>query len=141
MLCYHNQMNSILKYRIIALALVAVFGMFNVGIPVVIASCSMGGMMQGGSCPMCANRENPTTETFTTDQSKVCCTTTIVAERNTNEFVQVKGKTLEPSKQLVLSPAIFAAISNLSPVSFAPQPSASPPVAVDIPIFTSSLLI
>jgi hypothetical protein len=134
-------MNGILKYRIIALGLVVVFGVFNIGVPVIIASCSMPEMMQGSSCPMCEARENPTTATFTTEQSKACCTTKIVAERNTNEFVQVKEKTLEPAKHFVLALAFFAAFSSRSSVSVIPQVSASPPVAVDIPIFTSSLLI
>jgi len=90
---------------------------------------------------MCEDRENSTTATFTTEQGQACCTTTIVAERNTNEFVQVKGKTLEAAKQLMLALAIFAAISGPSSVSTISQVSPSPPFVVDIPIFTTSLLI
>jgi hypothetical protein len=134
-------MNSILKYRIIALALVAVFGTFNVGIPVVIASCSMGGMMQGGSCPMCADRQNPTTETFTTDQSKVCCTTTIVAEPNTNEFVQAKASLSDLSKPLLVVLTVDVLVPVLQSPVHVIRVSSSPPTVLDIPILTSSLLI
>ena len=129
------------KYRFIALALSAVFGVFNIGIPLIIASCSMAGMMQGGSCPMCEGEEIPTTETFTTEQGKACCTATIVAERNTSEFVQVKEETLEPSKFFVTLPVIVTAISNPSSVLTIPHVSPSPPLVADIPILVSSLLI
>ena len=134
-------MNGIFKYRIIALALAVVFGVFNIGIPVIIASCSMPEMMRGSSCPMCDDQESPSTAAVTTAQSTACCTTTIIAERNTNEFVQVKAGFQESVSQQAFMPSSFAVISNLSSVVAISQVSPSPPTVVDIPIFTSSLLI
>jgi hypothetical protein len=134
-------MNGIPKYRITALALVIVFGVFNVGIPIIIASCSMPGMMRGGSCPMCDDQETPSTARFSTQNTTICCTTTIIAERNTNEFVQAKtGVPGSISQQVFLSssPSVTSSPSSVSNFS---QVSPSPPRVVDIPIFTSSLLI
>ncbi len=134
-------MNSLLKYRIVAVALVVVFGVFNIGIPIIIASCSMPEMMRGSNCPMCDDQDLTSTARFATAQNTACCTTAIVAERNTNEFVQSKTSLSEVSKLL---PAVL--VENI-PVSILPSPvcfvsvSSSPPTVVDIPIFTSSLLI
>ncbi|MEK6571986.1 MAG: hypothetical protein AABZ61_11485 [Bacteroidota bacterium] len=133
-------MDGILKYRLVALVLAVVFGVFNIGIPVIIASCSMPEMMQGGSCPMCGAQDSPATARFSTENTTTCCTTTSIAERNTTAFVQVKERTLESAKQLALVPTLSPITHNVTPVFFA-RVSSSRPTVVDIPILTSSLLI
>lgn len=90
---------------------------------------------------MCDDRDLPTTARFASENNVACCTSIIVAERNTNEFVQVKAKTPEPAKHFVMASAIFDVTRRPSLVSTISQVSPSPPIAVDIPIFTSSLLI
>ena len=134
-------MNGILKYRIIALGMVVVFGVFNIGIPIIIASCSMPEMMRGSSCPMCDDQERPGSAGFATQNTTACCTTTIIAERNTNEFVQGKAAVRESVLHLTPIPVSVAVISNLSSVSTISRVSPSPPIVVDIPLFVSSLLI
>jgi hypothetical protein len=133
-------MSSILKYRILALTLVVIFGLFNVGIPVIIATCSMPQMMSGGSCPMCDEQERPTSATFATAQGTQCCSVVVVAERNTNEFVNAKSGVADPG-------ALVAPVADFNPIPLLPhgfavvRVSSSPPHVPDIPILTSSLLI
>ena len=134
-------MITILKYRVVAFALAAVFAVFNIGIPVLVASCPMASMMQGGACPMCDDQGSSPTSKVSTEQNASCCATTIVAERNTNEFVQAQSKSFDLASHFTLLPTIFSAINNPSSVSTFAQISASPPTVVDIPILISSLLI
>jgi len=134
-------MNGILKYRNIALALVVVFGLFNIGIPIIIASCSMPEMMRGSSCPMCEDQELPATATFATAQSTACCTMTMVAEHNVIEFVQAKTSLSDLSKPLLVVLTADVLVPVLQSPVFAVRVSSSPPTVVDIPILTSSLLI
>ena len=141
MLCYHNQMNGILKYRIMAFGLVVVFGVFNIGIPIIIASCSMPEMMRGSSCPMCDDQETPSSPRFATQSTTACCTATIVAEHNTNEFVQAKTNLSDLSKPLLVVLTVDVLVPVLQSPVFAVRVSSSPPTVVDIPILTSSLLI
>lgn len=141
MLCYHNQMNGILKYRIIVLGLVVMFGVFNIGIPIIIASCSMPEMMRGSNCPMCEDQELPATATFATAQSVACCTLTMVAERNTTEFVQGTSSLSDLSKPLLVVLTGEVLVPILQSSVYFVRFSSSPPTVVDIPILTSSLLI
>lgn len=134
-------MNGILKYRIIALGLVVVFGVFNIGIPIIIASCSMPEMMRGSSCPMCDDQELPTTAMFATAQSTVCCTMTLVAERNRTEFVRAASSLSDLSKQLLVVLTVDVPVPVLQSPVYVVRVSSSPPTVIDIPIFTSSLLI
>lgn len=134
-------MNSILKYRIVAVALVVVFGVFNIGIPIIVASCSMPQMMQSGRCPMCDEQDMPSTASLTTAQSTACCTTAIVAERNMNEFVRAKGGVSDFNNLGVLTGDVLPAFVLHSPIFVVHNVSSSPPAVVDIPILISSLLI
>jgi hypothetical protein len=133
-------MNSILKYRFVAFALVVVFGVFNIGIPIIIASCPMAAMMQASTCGMCNDQGSPSTSRISTEKDFSCCATKIVAERNTNEFVQAKRVADNAINQC----AIALPLSELVPVVHCSLFIArySPPIStVDIPILTSSLLI
>jgi hypothetical protein len=139
----YRQMKSISTYRVVAVALVVVFGVFNIGIPLVIATCSMPEMMRGSSCPMCDDKDVLSGLRFTTAQNAVCCTRAIIAERNTIEFEQSRINLLDVSKMLLgVSNTAALSISSLSPpVSVVYQITSSPPAVIDIPIFISSLLI
>ena len=134
-------MNSTLKYRVVAFVLAVVFGVFNIGIPVIIASCPMAAMMQGSKCTMCDDQDDPATSKVTTEKNTSCCATIVVAERNTTEFLQVKVTVQQSILQTELVAASSAVISNPSSVFTTSHISPSPPTVVDIPIFTSSLLI
>jgi hypothetical protein len=134
-------MNGILKYRIVALGLAMVFGVFNIGIPIIIASCPMIGMAQGSKCAMCDDQDDPATSKVTAEVNTSCCATTILAERNTNEFVQAKVNVQESALQAVLVLNPFAVSYDLSTLSAIAPISSSPPLVADIPILASSLLI
>ncbi|MBM2840286.1 MAG: hypothetical protein HW412_814 [Bacteroidetes bacterium] len=136
-------MKNTVKYRPGPLLLAAMFAVFNIGIPVVVATCPMAKALPGGSCIVCYEETNFGSSSITTARNTSCCTTVIAAERSTNEFVQAKSSMSDLSKllQLVVLPA------NVLPVPVPQSPvytvdiSSSPPAFVDIPIFTSSLLI
>jgi hypothetical protein len=132
---------GIFKHKVLAFTLAMLFGVFNVGIPIVVASCPMAAMMQGGRCPMCRYQDDLATPNVGTEQNTPCCATTIVAERNTNEFVQAPSRLLDFALQAIVPGESATPISNHSLVSFVSPVSSSPPVVVDIPILTSSLLI
>ena len=134
-------MTGVLKYRIVALLLAVVFGVFNVGIPIIVASCPMAAMMQQGKCDACGNQDDPPGARITREINTSCCVTTVVAERNTHEFVQDQAQAHHPVFQAVLVLLPYAVTRNPSPVSASIPVSASPPGVVDIPILTSSLLI
>jgi hypothetical protein len=136
-------MENTVKYRPGPLLLAAMFAIFNIGIPVVIAACPMAKEMQGRRCIVCYDETNFGSTSITTARNTSCCTTVIAAERSTNEFVQARSSLSDLSKllQLIVLPA------NVLPVPMPQSPvstvdvSSSPPAFVDIPIFTSSLLI
>lgn len=133
-------MNGTFKYRLIAISLATVFTLFNVGIPVIIASCPMAAMMKGNACAMCDTQDRTGALTMTKARNTSCCTTVIVAERNTTEFLQVKEKAREAG--MVALPAVLSqAAAAMLPLSSTTPVSASPPAFVDIPILISSLLI
>ena len=134
-------MNNILKYRFVAFALVVVFGVFNIGIPILIASCPMATTIQGNRCGMCNDQDDPGTAKITTEKNTSCCATRFAAEGNTNEFVQAKGGMPDVNKLLLV------VLTANDPISVFPSPvcvvrvSSSPPAVVDLPILISSLRI
>jgi hypothetical protein len=127
-------------HRIFAVTLAGLFFLFNVGIPVVIATCSMPAMMNG-PCPMCEGRDVPSTPTLLNDMSKPCCTSTIVAAPGKVEFMQARAH--EFFSTLVVMPLAqsYAGLVDIHARSTVGFASASPPASVDIPILVSSLLI
>lgn len=128
------------KYRCVAFAIVIMFTVFNVGIPIVIASCSMAGVMRGGSCPMCDRDELPSGASVKTE-NKACCTATVVADRNTTEFVPEKTSFNSLAAVICHVIALLPASRNVFASSLAVEISSSPPHTVDIPVFNSSLLV
>jgi len=120
--------------------LAGLFALFNIGIPVVIATCSMPAMMNG-TCPMCEGRDVPTTPTLVNDMSKACCTSTVVASPSKVEFMQARTDHVAPVIECGLLPVLDGVPSTIDHGRMTTVLSASPPVAVDIPILVSSLLI
>jgi hypothetical protein len=132
-------MDRVLKYRSVIVSLVLIFSLFNIGLPIVIASCPM--LKYGAPMACCRGDEAPNSVSLTTYNDASCCNTVIVAGRNTNEFVPAKGSAQVQDLQSVLLPISFFGVRNPSFVSCIYLASSSPPTVVDIPIFTSSLLI
>jgi len=137
----NEQMTVVLKYRVVGLVLALVFGVFNVGVPVIVASCPMAAMMHGGRCGLCDNQDDPATAKVTTERNTSCCVATIVAERNTNEFVQDAARNHAPAAQPLSVLPVYAVVSLPFSTQGFIQVSTSPPAVTDIPIFDSSLLI
>jgi hypothetical protein len=134
-------MNTNRKYRIVALLLVLVFSVFNIGIPIVLAECPLAKMVQGGMCPACDDGAK-TADRVTTEQNTACCATKIVAERNTTEFLQSNAGTHDLTNGVVAHPLHLPVPtpinhSSMFIVYYPPAPSR----CEDIPIFVSSLLI
>ena len=126
------------KYRVVATVVAAVFLVFNVGLPIVIASCPMT-QAKTAACGMCSNELNTGTQKITSVKNSSCCTTVIAADKNSTEFVGAKYIAYAPAKFIVstIVPVLFNNLSFTS-VLREDHPFFLP---IDIPIFTSSLLI
>jgi hypothetical protein len=125
-------------YRLAAYFLALLFGVYNVGIPIVLASCPMATVG-----PVCSGCFEPGVgkERVTTHKDTSCCATIIAADRNTNEFLQSKDLSVASLQMeaITILPADYAvverAVSSISILSH------SPPVQPDLPILHSALLI
>ncbi|HXX64713.1 MAG TPA: hypothetical protein VEO56_13030 [Bacteroidota bacterium] len=120
--------------------LALVFFAFNVGVPVIVDSCPMPKSARSACCPFC--QASGVHGTGSVVRSIPCCTSTIAAEKNSTEFLQVQK--LDPLAKIVsLTPVLPASIQRLtageSSMYLLSEPS--PPLGVDLPILYSSLLI
>lgn len=129
------------KHKYLSLAIVIVFGLFNVGVPIVIASCPMAEIMQGGLCLVCGDPDESGTVRITTEKDTSCCATVVVAERNTTAFVPTKASLDVVTPVAGIIAQISTDVSNQSTLCLVEVVSPSPPRCDDIPIFNSSLLI
>jgi hypothetical protein len=100
----------------------------------------MAEVMRGGSCPMCDRDELPSGASVKTE-SKACCTSTVVADRNTTEFVPEKTSFNYLTTPICYVLALLPASRNVFASSVAVEISSSPPHTIDIPVFNSSLLV
>jgi hypothetical protein len=119
------------------LLLAGLFLVFNVGLPILVNSCTMPKPAGSMMCPFCHEYDG----VGVVIKGKPCCSSSIAAERNTNEFLSVgKLPGFHPAPPC-------AAIYSVGPlVSFSAVPgvprlhqSQVPPD--DIPVLHSSLLI
>lgn len=125
-----------------AFSLVAVFALFNVGLPVVVASCPMSEMQNSPICTMCNNDAQSSGVRLTAYFDRSCCETRFAAERNTTEFLQTQHK-VERVKFVVEIP-LLSSVASPEHSSYGGNLQASdtsPPRPRDIPILISSLLI
>ena len=136
-------MNILTKYRIVALFAAGIFGLFNIGIPVVIAACPMAEYGSGPMCTECAGEIGSNAERLTSLEDTSCCATVIVADRNTNEFVQWKVALshLDRTDIVGVLPSVAGTSNGQNSLITFNNSSPSPPRFEDIPIFNSSLLI
>jgi hypothetical protein len=122
------------------ISLIGLFCAFNIGLPIVVASCPMMKTgMRSSCCP--ANPSASNTPNIAETRSSDCCKTIIAGERNTTEFVQSQFHLqYTPALEAILAPTFFNhnvnfIVSGLAAI----QPG--PPSSEDIPIAVSSLLI
>jgi hypothetical protein len=124
------------------LSLAAVFALFNVGVPVVVASCPMVKEQSSPFCTMCNDDRQADGLRISTYFDRSCCETRFAAERNTTEFLQSQQK-VERVKLVIEIPLLSSMIQSPKPsfVGNLGADDSSPPLTRDIPIFISSLLI
>lgn len=128
-------------YRPLALLLAMVFCVFNIGIPVVLATCPMADMSKPGACPLCARASDTRGESVSRYIDTSCCAVRIAAEGNTTEFLQGKQQvdhTLAAG-EVVTASALPALSSNTTPLIH--LSSSSPPGMQDIPVLVCSFRI
>jgi hypothetical protein len=132
-------MLNVSKYRFIAIALAAVFCLFNIGLPIVIAACPMMNS-HSGHLACCAEKSSTSGVRFESYKNTSCCTTTFAAKRNTTEYLKEKNESsvLKYVSTLVLPLRIVDLTSCVVLPSVSPSP---PRTTEDIPVFNSSLLI
>jgi hypothetical protein len=137
-------MQSNFKYRIIALTLAIIFAAFNIGLPIVIASCPMMEMTRGVACCEMNSDDAAGVVKITNTVDRSCCETSYAADRNKTEFLQEQLRRGETTKLFsaslpleVFQSAIHPDMSGQSAITQALSPHRS----VDIPILVSSLLI
>lgn len=123
-------------YRVFSLVLCVFFALSTIGVPVVVASCPM---KMHSTQPCCARDNSLQHEKISSLVDRSCCRTIIAGERNTTEFIRLQHAA---ASALAAVPAVtIAVVAPVEPlVDFAARRLATPP-PVDIPVFTSSLLI
>jgi hypothetical protein len=134
-------MNSFPNHKLIAVSLGLIFAAFNIGVPIVIASCPMIEMTRGIACCAMNKPIADGVARITNFADASCCETRFAAERNTNEFLPTQGKKLDVTTSYIH----FLGFIEHQPAIQNPQCTitqrASPPRSVDIPLLVSSLLI
>ncbi|HEY6951830.1 MAG TPA: hypothetical protein VI758_05450 [Bacteroidota bacterium] len=129
---------SRLSRTLTASLLIATFGVFSVGLPIVKYLCPM----MSDENPVCAMMHHSNDKsTSLTDQSPSCCGSYIVAERNTTPYHQTANYNAPD-----LQPAgIVSVLGNAIPDNGVPQNFAfsfsPPPEAVPLYVVNSTLLI
>jgi hypothetical protein len=128
------------KYRYIALSLSIIFAVFNIGLPIVVASCPMMKYADSNKCIMCSDGSTSSSSRLTNWFDKSCCETKYAAERNTTEFLQETKVPSILNAVIDLQTPLFL-MANLFASANPQYVDTSPPSSRDIPIFISSLLI
>jgi len=136
-------MPRILKYRSIGLILAVLFCLFNVGLPIVVASCPMMGAMK---CPPKACCAAPDTKSVKLGSviNRDCCKTVFAASRNTNEFLQVPTILHENAAATQFVAVFFGDVllhAQSSLVITGLSGDSPPSSSGDLPVLYSSLLI
>ena len=129
-------------YNKVALFLAAVFLLFNIGLPIVVASCPMAQNPHRPACEQCSVKTERGSHILARLASRSCCATVFASERNTTAFLHVKKDVVHyasiHTSDFTLKTASLPAVSPLSHGLRIGLPS---PRAEDIPVFTSSLLL
>lgn len=134
-----------MRYRLVGALMAALFCVFTIGVPVVLASCPMMGQPSSAArlscCPSSVERGQPILSAY---KNTSCCATKIAAARNTQEFVQsfadlqkATGAAFLPAVLLIPS-AVPSPLVGLAQLAAEGPPAVSP---VSLPILHAALLI
>ena len=123
--------------QISRMLLASLFLVFNVGLPILIDSCPMPKPVGSMMCPLCHMDGGEGKGEVV--KGKPCCSPSIAAGGNTNEFLRTQKIACDPGACLICQsgffPRLFSSGSQISASTtsqFAPD---------DIPVIYSSLLI
>ena len=136
-------MKNLSTYRTFSVTLAAIFFIFNIGLPLIVASCPMAKNPGQAMCSMCPNPTNSSSPRLTSLKNTSCCVTVIAANRNTNEFVRTSNPVSDVSKieLVVMYQNNVEPVNNSSTAFLVNDYSSSPPLTRDIPVLISSFLI
>jgi hypothetical protein len=129
------------RHKGVVLALAALFFVFNVGLPVVTASCPMKKAPGKSTCTMCIPPSTGHGPSIVHQANGACCKTVIASGRNLTEFLTVESfphAAGVPTAQTIcrMIPSALSMEAVLLPHNYTPLPAPG-----DIPIMVSSLLI
>lgn len=134
-------MTLLLPYRPAASFVVAaIFFVFNIGLPIVIASCPMT-ETPFAACGICKPDSDVNVHNLTTAKNTSCCVIVFAPDKNSTEFVQAKSPLSVSFKTIASLPVLFKGEACSQSASSVQQEALLPPKAIDIPILISSLLI
>jgi hypothetical protein len=120
------------------LFLAGLFLVFNVGLPILVNSCPMPKAAGSMMCPFCHEYDGGGDVVI---KGRPCCSPSIAAERNTNEFLSVKKLPgFHPAAPCTAIYSVPLAVS-FSVVPGASRQCQSQVPPDDIPVLNSSLLI
>jgi len=131
------------KYRTITCVLAAIFLLFNVGIPVIVATCPMMSDDSPVTCGSCFGFTQDGSVGLRPYNDTSCCNTVFASAANKVEFLR---ETTSP----IAADAVVLFIGMISTMEFSSHPSSfwrietaenSSAVNDDLPVFLSSLLI
>ncbi|MFN0158030.1 MAG: hypothetical protein ACKVRP_08180 [Bacteroidota bacterium] len=131
-------------YRNIAIGLTVMFALFNIGLPIVIASCPMTLRDGSAACFGCFEESIPGTHQISYQKDTSCCATIIAVERDKAEFLHVEKlqcATHDVTLTIIPLAVVSSPISNTALFSYQFHFPPHSLFAEDIPIFCSSLLI
>jgi len=127
-------------YRTAATFVAAIFFVFNVGLPVVIASCPMT-ETPFAVCGMCKPASHEPVHNLTTVTGASCCVIVFASDKNSTEFIQTKSQLTESFKAVAFLPVPINTHDFSQYASTVQLEDSLAPKVIDIPIFTSSLLM
>jgi hypothetical protein len=136
-----RRMNSFPKHKLIAVSLALIFAAFNIGVPIVIASCPMIEMTRGVACCAMNKPIADGVARITNFADTSCCETKFAAEKNSTEFLPTQEKKLDVTTSYIQFLGFIEHQSAICNPQCTITQSASPPRSVDIPLLVSSLLI
>lgn len=134
-------MVNFLKSKYLLITLLGFFAIYNIGLPVVIASCPMMKSAVRASC--CPDESENDRQTLNKYNDYSCCKTVIATDRNKTEFLQTQNDGVTQLHNYSITAVLYA--SNIFETTTFSKliltDTHSPPLIEDIPIFKSSLLI
>lgn len=134
---YLETMMNPAYHRGTALLLSAVFCLFTIGVPIVVASCPM---VTKGIQPCCNEKPAGSGSRLVTEKNTSCCRTVLAGERNLVEFLTVNSHAGFVSLCAAL-PIQLDAADLCGDQALQSARSPSPPIGGSLRVLTSSLLL